>query len=162
MSKDQVDFGGFGSNDISVLQRTMDMLENQKSDELLGLGNRMNIAEGGFNSLAKPKQSSNQYKPSKSHRLSNSQYVPKIVREIEKQRKGVKHFETYNKNAKFWKPQPQVFNNLYQDMLLKFNGDKNKTLAHIEMLKHQGHLDQIFQNQKYDLRDMIQDKNQFV
>ena len=45
VSKDQVEFGGFGSNDISVLQRTMDMLENQKSDE--GLGKRMNIAEGG-------------------------------------------------------------------------------------------------------------------
>tara|TARA_B110000285_G_C14942239_1_gene522587 strand:+ start:190 stop:453 length:264 start_codon:yes stop_codon:yes gene_type:complete len=53
-SKDQIDFAGFGSNnDISVLQRTMDMLENQKSDEVLG--KRMNIAEAGYNSLAKPK-----------------------------------------------------------------------------------------------------------
>ena len=53
ISKDHVDFGDFGSNDISVLQRTMDMLENQKSND--GLGKRINIAEGGYNSLAKPK-----------------------------------------------------------------------------------------------------------
>lgn len=92
-SKDQIDFGGFGSNDISVLQRTMDMLENQKSDD--GLGKRMNIAEGSYNinSLAKPKPFGNSkyLDKSRSHRLSNSQYVPKLVKEIEKQRKGVKH-----------------------------------------------------------------------
>ena len=40
-------------------------------------------------------------------------------------------------------------------MLLKFNGDRNKTLAHIEMLKQQGYLEQIFSNQNYDLKSMI-------
>ena len=65
------------------------MLENQKSDE--ALGPRMNIAEDGFDPLAKPKARSNFPKASRSHRPSNSMYVPKLVKEIEKQRKGVKH-----------------------------------------------------------------------
>ena len=39
-----MEFGGFGSNDISVLQRTMDMLEHEKS-------NNHSTTQDGFDSL---------------------------------------------------------------------------------------------------------------
>jgi hypothetical protein len=54
-----MEFGGFGSNDISVLQRTMDMLEHEKSNQHSTTDGfdslrPMNIAEG--DSLAKPRK----------------------------------------------------------------------------------------------------------
>jgi hypothetical protein len=51
---------------------------------------------------------------------------------------------------------------LYQEILDKFEGDKLKTMEHIELLKKQGYLDQIFANQKYNLGEMIKDKKQFI
>lgn len=35
-------------------------------------------------------------------------------------------------------------------------------MEHIELLKKQGYLDQIFANQKYNLGEMIKDKKQFI
>ena len=84
-------------------------------------------------------------------------YVPKYVKEAQKQRKDFKNNQ-YDQHAVFWKPPPQQFINLYQEILSKFDGDKDKAMQHIEKLKRQGALDQIFANQKYNLKEMITDK----
>lgn len=63
---------------------------------------------------------------------------------------------------KFWVPksvdQQQIFATLYNDILTKNKGDKVKTMHQIENLRKQGVLQNVLQADKYDLKEMIQDK----
>jgi len=46
--------------------------------------------------------------------------------------------------------------------LQKFGGDKEKTMQHIENLRRQGALQQILAANKFDLKEMITDRKQFI
>ena len=89
-------------------------------------------------------------------------YVPKFVREIEKQRKGIR--QSF-KSKYFWDKRPaegEVFAEFYQETLNRFEGDKVKTMQHIETLRRQGALQQILAANKFDLKEMITDRKQFI
>jgi len=95
------------------------------------------------------------------------------VREIEKQRKGIK--ETAGDQDKhafsfFWHRQQlehqrgdnDMFAEFYEDTLHRFQGDKVKTMQYIESLKNKGALQQILAANKFDLKEMITDRKQFI
>jgi len=46
--------------------------------------------------------------------------------------------------------------------LNRFEGDKVKTMQHIEALRRQGALQQILAANKFDLKEMITDRKQFI
>ena len=89
-------------------------------------------------------------------------YVPKFVREIEKQRKGIRQQFRSISNWHGAPAESEVFAEFYQDALSRFGGDKVKTMQHIETLRRQGALQQILAANKFDLREMITDRKQFI
>ena len=89
-----------------------------------------------------------------------NQYVPKFVRDNEKFERGQrKRLQKYNWRKDEGEDLITIF---LQRVLEKFNGDKEKTYAHIEELKKNGTLQQIMNAQNFNLREMIADRKQFI
>ena len=89
-----------------------------------------------------------------------NQYVPKFVRDNEKFERGQqKRLQKYNWRKDDGDDLMTVF---LQKVLEKFDGDKDKTYAHIEEMKKNGTLQQILSAQNFNLKEMITDRNQFI
>ena len=84
------------------------------------------------------------------------------MKEVEKQRKGARQQFSSISNWHGQADQGEVFAEFYQDALQRFGGDKAKTMLHIDTLRKNGALRQILAANKFDLREMITDRKQFI
>ena len=94
-------------------------------------------------------------------RAEKKPYVPKFVREIEKERETQRQSlgkYKWRKNA----GDDDLLQIFIESVREKFEGDDEGAFAHIEELRRTGALQQIQQAAKFDLREMVKDRRQFI